>query len=297
MSVSETVPTTTTLPPGERRMSRAEVIPPLLLFISVVATWDLLVRFEVVSTFILPPPLEVVDSLVGLLPTSLLWTNAALTMYETLAGFALGSGLAFILAVLSSLWPYFRKMVYPYMIALQVMPRIAITPVIIAWLGFGATPKVIIAATICFFPVYINTLTGMLTVDQDSLEMFRSLRASRWQTFTQLMLPGALPVTFAGLKTGMTLALIGAIVAEFVSAQAGLGLLIQQFTFQLNMGAAFAVLLLLTFLGLLLFLLMEYLDKQLVFWAHDARLAKKAEKKRKAARRPDAHTAPIREAV
>ncbi len=295
--MSETTSTTASLPDGERGLSRAQVIPPLLLFISVVTVWDLLVRFEVVSTFILPPPLEVVDSLIGLLPTSLLWTNAALTMYETLAGFAVGSGLAFALAVLSSLWPYFRKMVYPYMIALQVTPRIAVTPVIIAWLGFGATPKIVIAATICFFPVYINTLTGMLSADQDSLEMFRSLKASRWQTFTQLMLPGALPVTFAGLKTGMTLALIGAIVAEFVSAQAGLGLLIQQFTFQLNMGAAFAVLLLLTFLGLLLFLLMEYLDKQLVFWAHDARLAKKADKKRKAARRPHAPTTPIREAA
>lgn len=293
--MSETTPTTPPLPDSDRSLSRAQVIPPLLLFVSVVAVWDLLVRFEVVSTFILPSPLGVVDSLLGLLPTSLLWTNAALTMYETLAGFTVGSGLAFALAVLSSLWPYFRKMVYPYMIALQVTPRIAVTPVIIAWLGFGTTPKVVIAATICFFPVYINTLTGMLSVDQDSLEMFRSLKASRWQTFTQLMLPGALPVTFAGLKTGMTLALIGAIVAEFVSAQAGLGLLIQQFTFQLNMSAAFAVLLLLTFLGLLLFLLMEYLDKQLVFWAHDARLAKKADKKRKAARRPNAPTTPIRE--
>lgn len=284
-------------PSGARKITAAQVVPPVVLFVALVVVWDLLVRFEIVSAFILPAPLDVVNSLVGLLPTSLLWSNAGVTIYETVMGFLIGAGLAFVLAVLSSLWPYFRRMIYPYMIALQVTPRIAVTPVIIAWLGFGATPKIVIAATICFFPVYLNTLTGMLSVDHEALEMFRSLRASHWQTFTQLMLPAALPITFAGLKTGMTLALIGAIVAEFVSAQAGMGLLIQQFSFQLNMAAAFAVLLMLTMMGLLLYGLMEYLDKQLVFWAHEDRLTKKSNKKRVAAHGTNAPSAPIREAA
>ena len=268
-----------------RRAQLAQALPPIALFVAVIVAWEVLTRLEVVSSFILPPPGEVVASLFGLLPDSYFWENAALTMYETLAGFTVASVLAFVLAVLSGLSPLFRRMVYPYMIALQVTPRVAVTPIIIAWLGFGATPKIVIAATICFFPVYINTLTGMVSVDEDALEMFRALRASRWQTVTQLMLPSALPVTFAGLKTGMTLALIGAIVAEFVAAQAGLGLLIQQFSFQLNMAAAFAVLLLLTLIGLFLFGLMEYLDRRLVFWAHEDRLAKKSAKKQERARR------------
>lgn len=280
-----------------RRFTARQVVPPIVLFLAVVVFWDLLVRFEIVSSFILPAPLAVLDSLVGLLPTSLLWRNAGVTMFETIAGFLLGSGLAFVLAVLSSLWPYFRRMVYPYMVALQVTPRIAVTPVIIAWLGFGALPKIVIAATICFFPVYINTLTGMLSVDEDALEMFRALRASRRQTFSQLMLPAALPVTFAGLKTGMTLALIGAIVAEFLSAQVGMGLLIQQFSFQLNMAAAFAVLLMLTLIGLVLYALMEYLDRQLVFWAHEDRLTKKSDRKREAARQRQTTTTTIKEAA
>lgn len=280
------VPTDTT-PRLGRRVVTSDVVPPLVLFVVVVVVWDLLVRLEIVSSFILPAPGDVLDSLLGLLPTSLLWTNTGVTMFETLAGFVIGSGLAFVLAVASGLSPYLRKMVYPYMIALQVTPRIAITPVIIAWLGFGPLPKIFIAATICFFPVYINTLTGMLSVDEDSLEMFQSLRATKWQTFTQLMLPGALPVTFAGLKTGMTLALIGAIVAEFISAQEGLGLLIQQFSFQLNMAAAFAVLLMLTFIGLVLFGVMELLDRQLVFWAHEERLTKKSARKRRQAGQAD----------
>lgn len=287
--MSTPVPTETT-PRLGRRVSGADVVPPVLLFVSVVIAWDLLVRLEIVSSFILPAPGDVLDSLISLLPTSLLWRNAGVTIYETLVGFAIGSGLAFALAVASSLSPYFRKMVYPYMIALQVTPRIAITPVVIAWLGFGPTPKIVIAATICFFPVYINTLTGMLSVDEDALEMFRSLRATKWQTFTQLMLPGALPVTFAGLKTGMTLALIGAIVAEFISAQEGLGLLIQRFSFQLNMDAAFAVLLMLTVIGLVLFGVMELLDRQLVFWAHEERLTKKSARKRRAAEAATADT-------
>lgn len=272
---------------GLRSLSMSDIIPPLVLLVVIIVVWDLLVRFEVVSSFILPAPGDVLDSFLGLLPTSLLWENAGVTLYETLMGFAIGSGLAFILAVISALTPYFRKMVYPYMVAFQVTPRIAIAPVIIAWLGFGSLPKVVIAGTICFFPVYINTLTGMLKVDEDALEMFRAMRATKWQTFTQLMLPAALPYTFAGLKTGMTLALIGAIVAEFISAQAGLGLLVQQFSFQLNMDAAFAVLFFLTFIGLVLFGVMELLDRQLVFWAHEERLAKKSERKLRRAHRVD----------
>jgi NitT/TauT family transport system permease protein len=246
--------------------------PPILLFVILILAWDLLVRTGLVSDFILPLPGDVLVSMVELGTGELLWQNAWVTMYETVAGFVIGSGLAFVAAVFSGLSPFFRQMVYPYMIALQVTPRVAITPILIAWLGFGPDPKIVLAATICFFPVFINTLTGILSVDAESTELFRSLRASRWQTFRQLILPSAMPITFAGLKTAMTLALIGAIVGEFVSAQEGLGLLVQQFSFQLNMDAAFAVLLYLTVLGLLLYLVMEYLERYLVFWSHDARL-------------------------
>lgn len=271
---------------ARRPLSAEQVLFPVTLFILFLVAWDLLLRLGMVSDYILPTPIGVAQSMWDLGQTSLLWTSAAITFYETIAGFVIGSGLAFILAVFSALSPRFRLAVYPYMVALQVTPRIAITPILIAWLGFGVESKIVLAATICFFPVFINTLAGMTATDEDSMEMFRSIRASRWQVFRQLMLPTAMPVVFAGLKTAMTLALIGAIVGEFVSAQEGMGLLIQQFSFQLNMEAAFAVLLYLTLLGLVLHLLMEAADKHLVFWMHDARLSAKTRSRQRRAESP-----------
>jgi NitT/TauT family transport system permease protein len=163
-----------------------------------------------------------------------------------------------------------------------VTPRIAIAPIVIAWAGFGYSSKIIIAAIIAFFPVYVNALTGILTVDADAREMFRSLGAGRLQTFVRLMLPSSLPVMFAGLKTAASLALVGAVVGEFISAEAGLGLLVQQFSYQLSVADAFAVIFMLMLMGLLLYGSMEYLERITVFWLHDSRLV--ARTRRRAAR-------------
>ena len=161
------------------------------------------------------------------------------------------------------------------MVALQVTPRVAIAPLLFIWLGFGTFPKIVLAATICFFPVFINTLTGLTIIDEDERELFRSLRASKGQEFFRLQLPSAMPVTFAGFKTAISLALIGAIVGEFVSADQGLGLLIQRFSFQLNTPAAYAVLFSLTVLGLLLYGFMELLDRYFIFWNRNERMLKR----------------------
>nr|WP_301539453.1 ABC transporter permease subunit [Nocardioides sp. zg-1308] len=176
------------------------------------------------------------------------------------------------LAVPSGLWPTMRRMLHPYAIGLQVTPRIAVAPIIIAWAGFGYSSKIWIAAIIAFFPIYVNALTGILTVDEESREMFRSLGATRWQSFSRLVVPSSLPIMFAGLKTAAGLALVGAVVGEFISAQRGLGVLVQQFSYQLAVDDAFAVILILMLMGLLLFAVMEWLERVTVFWLHDARL-------------------------
>jgi NitT/TauT family transport system permease protein len=183
-----------------------------------------------------------------------------------------------------------RKMLYPFMVAFQVTPRVALAPMLIAALGFGYAPKVALAAMVCFFVVFLNSLTGFMSVDEDAVELFRSLGASRWQVFRHLLLPGAMVLTFAGLKTGMTLALIGAIVAEFESARDGLGVLIQQFSFQLNIDAAFAVLLSLTLSGMLLYGVIEYLDRTVVFWARDDATAKRTSRRNARAKRSSIRT-------
>lgn len=254
-------------------------VPPIVTFILIVSIWELTARQGWVSELILPPPSAVFVSFLELTFGGLIWIHLWLTLYESVVGFALGSALGFAIAVVSGLSPFVRKIVYPYTVALQVTPRVAIAPILIAWLGFGTMPKVVMAATICFFPVLVNTLTGLLRVDEEELEMFRSLGASKRQMFIQLMLPSSLPITFAGLKTGISLALIGAIVGEFVSAREGMGLLIQRFSFQLDMAAAFAVLLMLTLLGLALYGFVAYLERAIIFWTHDQRMAAKTEKK------------------
>ena len=244
----------------------------------VIFVWWLAADQGLVSPRILPAPGDVVLAFWNLVVSGILMDNLWITVYEVIAGFILGSLGGFLIAVGAALYGPFRQVVTPYMVALQVTPRVAIAPLLFIWLGFGTLPKIVLAATICFFPVFINTLTGLTIIDEDEKELFRSLRASKGQEFFRLQLPSAMPVTFAGLKTAISLALIGAIVGEFVSADQGLGLLIQRFSFQLNTPAAYAVLFSLTALGLLLYGLMELLDRYIIFWNRNDRMLKRTRK-------------------
>lgn len=264
-----------------RRLAR-RLWPPLLFLAILIGLWELALAVDYVSESILPHPKDIVVSFYELVRSDFVWDDVAATLYESVAGFALGAVLGLALAIPSGLSPIMRQMLNPYAVALQVTPRIAIAPLIIAWAGFGYNSKIWIAAIIAFFPVYVNALTGILTVDEEAREMFRSLGASRWQTFTHLMVPSSLPIMFAGLKTAAGLALVGAVVGEFISAERGLGVLVQQFSSQLAISDAFAVILMLMFLGLLLYGTMEWLERATVFWLHDARLV--ARSRRLAAR-------------
>lgn len=257
------------------------LLPAALSFVALIVLWEVANRKEWVSDLILPAPTDIAAALSDLFSTGFIWPHLRVTVMVTLVGFGVGAGLAFVLAVLSSFWGWFRNIISPYMIALQVTPRVALAPIFITWLGFGTAPRIVLAATICFFPVFINTLTGLLTTDEQTLEMFRSMRATKRQVFIHFTLPDALPVTFAGLKTGITLALIGAIVAEFVSTSEGLGLLIDRFTSRLAMAEAFAILFVLMGIGLLAYGVLSLLDRQFVFWTHESRLSRRTKPRHK----------------
>ncbi|MGO1628315.1 MULTISPECIES: ABC transporter permease [unclassified Microbacterium] len=247
--------------------------PAIALLVLLVAAVETAVAAGLVSALILPRPSEVVIALIDQFAEARIWEHIAATAFETVAGFGIGSGLAFVLAVLASMSSLLRRAVSPYVVALQVTPLVAVAPLIIAWLGFGYSSKIAIAALICFFPVYVNTAAGMLSADRTEEELFRSLGARRFQTLVRLQLPRALPTIFAGLKTAMTLALIGAVVGEFVSAERGLGVLVTRYSYQLAVASAFAVVIALTVLGLLLYLAMAGAERWVVFWRNDARLA------------------------
>jgi NitT/TauT family transport system permease protein len=255
--------------------------------------WKIALAQEWVSTRVLPHPEDIVTSFVDLSLEGIWWDDVAATLWESVAGFLLGSALGLALAIPSGLWKVMRRMLHPYAIGLQVTPRIAIAPLIIAWAGFGYSSKIWIAAIISFFPVYVNALTGMLTVDEEAREMFRSLGASRWQTFVRLVTPSSMPVMFAGLKTAAGLSLVGAVVGEFISAQRGLGVLVQQFSYQLAVSDAFAVIVMLMILGLLLYGVMEWIERITVFWLHDSRLVARTRRRAARARRRAARSSDV----
>jgi NitT/TauT family transport system permease protein len=280
------------------RKAARRLWPPLVFLVILLGIWELALATGYISTMILPHANDIAVSFVELTFSDIVWDDIAATMWESVAGFVLGAVLGLALAIPSGLSPTMRQMLNPYAVALQVTPRIAIAPLIIAWAGFGYSSKIWIAAIIAFFPVYVNALTGIITVDEDSREMFKSLGASKWQTFVQLMVPGSLPIMFAGLKTAAGLALVGAVVGEFISAQRGLGVLVQQFSSQLAIPDAFAVILMLMILGLVLYGLMEWLERTTVFWLHDGRLVARtrrhaAKAKAKAAKLAGARKSPV----
>ncbi len=165
---------------------------------------------------------------------------------------------------------------------LNVTPAIALQPVIIAWFGYGMGSKIALAAVISFFPIFVNTLTGLIQSDADREELFLSLGASHFQVFRHLKVPSALPLFFAGLKIGLTTALIGAVVAESTQATSGVGVLMSRFSFQLDMASSIATLLSMTLIGLILFHTMEFLDDRIIFWRRDMRMAARSRRKARA---------------
>lgn len=262
--------------PTRRRLRRPRgFVAPAVFLVVVIVLWDLANTQGWVSHLILPRPGEVVVSAVDLFATGLIWEHLWATLYETFAGFAFASVLAIGLALAAGWSPLLRSMIQPYAVTLQVLPMLSLAPIIVSAVGFGFESKIVIAGLISFFPIFVNTLTGLLMPDPQEEELFRSLGASKAKTFIHVLLPTAAPMIFAGLRIGLTLALAGAVVGEFVSAQVGLGLLVQRFSYQLNLDDAFAVILVLTAIGLLLYAAISLADRLIVFWHRDESLPRR----------------------
>ncbi|TDD98171.1 ABC transporter permease [Actinomadura rubrisoli] len=270
---------------GAAPSGRGRVLAPLALFAIVLVVWDLANTQGWVSDLILPRPGAVAVAAYDLFSTGLVWEHLGTTLYETLAGFALAALLGIGSAVAAGSSPLLRKMIYPYAVTLQVLPMLSIVPILISAFGFGSTSKIVIAGLISFFPIFVNALTGLLTPDPDAEELFRSLRVGKKRTFVHLLLPTAAPMIFAGLRIGLTLALAGAVVAEVVSAQKGLGFLVQRYSSQLNQDDAFAVVVVLTAMGLLLYGAIGCADRTFVFWRHAGRLPSRTRSRGRRVRR------------
>jgi NitT/TauT family transport system permease protein len=181
-------------------------------------------------------------------------------------GFAIGCTLAFGLGIAVALSRRTEYFLYPFIVMFQAMPKVALAPIIIIWFGLGITSKVVTAALVAFFPLLVNTVVGLRSSEEDRVNLMRSLAASRGQIFWMLQLPNAMPYIFAGLEIAMIFALIGAIVAEFVGAQAGLGMLIQSMNFTMDVAGQFSVLLILSAVGLALNGIVTAIRRRALFW-------------------------------
>jgi NitT/TauT family transport system permease protein len=245
----------------------------LAVFSTFIGVWEWAGRTGRLNDLIMPAPSAIAEALWRLyVVTGEIYWHFFVTFFEAVMGFLIGGAIGMGLAIAAALSLAFRRYIAPYAVALNVTPGIAVTPIFIAWFGFGWSSKIALAALIVFFPIFVNTLAGLLRTDRDTAELFRSLGASKAQTFFKLMVPNAAPMIFAGLKIAMTSALVGAIVAEFASATEGIGILMQRYSHQLDIAASIAVLLSMSLMGLLLFTAMEMADRHVVFWKHQGRL-------------------------
>lgn len=230
-----------------------KILGPALLFLVFVGVWEATVRLRGIPPLVLPAPSVVWESLVAHTKSGFLLVHFGVTLSEILLGFLGGGVLGIGLGIGVALSPSLRGMLHPYLIASQAMPKLALAPIFVMWFGFGILPKVLITALIAFFPLFENTVTGLNEVDSDALELFAALRASRWQTLRWLRLPNAVPYVVAGLRVAMILSIVGAVVAEYVGANRGLGALIISSQGMMDTPLMFAVFVVLVVLGVLLY--------------------------------------------
>jgi len=237
-------------------------VAPVLTTVACLAAWEAAIHVFDIPAYMIPPPSSIF--------------RAAVERYDFLLGHAVATGWAIILgflwavvigvpvATLMVYWEGFSRAIYPVLITAQVLPKVALAPLFIVWFGFGLLPKVVMTFLIAFFPIVIDTLAGLASVRPESLMLLRSMGGTRWQSFWKVRLPTALPHMFAGLKVAMTFAVVGAIVAEFVASDAGLGYVLVEARANLDMVLVFAAIFWLILMGFIFFFAVELAERVLV---------------------------------
>lgn len=247
-----------------RRHSGA-LLAPVVLFV-VVLLWALIVRLGDYPPFILPTPFTVAQKAFVVLADGSLLHHTAVTLLEIALGLTLGVGAALVLGYVLGKNRVVEQFVAPYLVASQSVPVVAIAPLLVIWFGSGLLSKVLVCALITFFPTLISTIVGLRTVDRDLRDLMRSLKANRWQTFRKLELPSALPIIFGGLKLSVILAVVGAVVAEFMGASAGLGFLISLARGVFDTPLMFVAIISLVLIAQGLYLALTLLERSLLRW-------------------------------
>jgi len=253
-----------------RRLSAVGL--PLAVALGLAILWQAIVSLELVNPIIFPSPLGVAEEIIfvggNLVTAGYILPEFWVTVQEVLIGFVLAASVGFSLGTLVGVTNIGRRGVMPILVSLNTMPKVAFAPVFIAWFGFGATPKVLMAMIIAIFPVIVNTASGLMAPTAVELKLFRQLRASRLQLLWKLQLPSALPSIFAGLRTAAVFSVIGAVIGEFIGGGSGMGELIRVGSDMLRMDRVFGLIMWLSLIGLGLYGIVGLIERRIVFWKH-----------------------------
>jgi NitT/TauT family transport system permease protein len=228
--------------------------------------WQAYCRFGDISPLILPTPVEIAGAFAQAVTEAATWHHLGITLFETLAGFAVATVVGMALGWLVASFPLLERAFHPFIVASQIVPKVALVPLFVLWFGFGSTSKIVVAAVIAFFPVMTNTLLGLRSVDPGHEDVLRALRAGTWDRFMQLQLPSALPAILVSLEMAIVLATIGAVVGEYLGGNEGLGYLAVATMNAFQTDRLFAIIILLTLMGFVLFAGMAALRRVLIPW-------------------------------
>lgn len=259
----------TPMPPRRSRRPRVRVsayVVSALLAPVLFAGWWWTTALELVPAILLPSPAAVWDAVPRVLGAGGFWGNFRRTSTEILFGFALGGSIGFALGLLLGASTRLRSAYLPFLSALQAVPKVILAPLIIAWFGFGLEGKVVQAGIACFYAVFVTTLSGLELAEPESIQLMRSLKASGWQIMRKVKIPSALPAIFGGLQLGATTAIIGAIVSEFVAADAGLGFLMLRYRSSFDTPAVWVLIFVFLLFGMTSYLLLWAAERKIVFW-------------------------------
>lgn len=256
------------------RFTASGVLLQLGVIASVLIAWQLLVVGLDVASYIVPRPLQVLYALwnglaVNPLSPQSYYYHAYFTLLSTLGGFVLGSIAGVVLGILVAESPFLERHLYPYIVVIRSIPKLALAPLFIVWFGFGLAPKVATVTLMTFFPVAVNAIEGFRAIEPERIQLMRSLSATRRQIFSMVKFPSALPFIFAGLNIGLQLAVTAAIVAEFIGAQQGLGILLLNMNQLMDVAGSFSIVVILALIGIGLNTVTRRIQKKIVFWAPD----------------------------
>ncbi len=248
------------------RSSAIRRIAPFLTLILVIAIWQIIVLLKVYPPFIIPSPQSVLDKAITVLTDGTLWLHIQATMISVLLGLSVGLSFAVTLGYLIAKSSLLEDLLSPVVVGFQSVPVVAYAPLLVLWFGSGPTSKVVTSALIVFFPMLMNVIVGIRNVSPALRDLMRSMQASRWQTFTKLEVPAAMPILMSGLKISAALAVIGAVVGEFVSANAGLGFLVNLARSQYDTPLVIVAVLTLTIIARLLYSSVSLLERRFLYW-------------------------------